>query len=269
MSRLQLLPPLSMVITGSDTWYAASAGTFSQFGRPEAPTTGYLYLRLVDRTDTKITGTEISLVSRSDGSTALTNSANTTYTSALGWKQLAASSTGVYDFAIKVPSASTVLTGELQAAYFAPGSTPIIERAPIRISASDTTIGTINTNVSTVSTNVSTALTRIGSPSVAGQSTDLATLLGYVFRMAGVTPTFTLDGAFTHTTTIIQCSTLANDANWYGANCRIIFNDTSGGPMSTCVRAITSYDTTNKRLTLTTALPVTPVNGDTFVIIPS
>lgn len=78
----------------------------------------------------------------------------------------------------------------------------------------------------------------------------------------------TLDGAFTHTTTVLQCSTLSGTTDYYGSGCRAVVLNANDGDKK-AVRAISSYDTANKRLTLSAALPWTPVNGDTFVIIPA
>lgn len=80
--------------------------------------------------------------------------------------------------------------------------------------------------------------------------------------------TGTLDGVFTHTTTVIECSTLDGTTDYYGSGCRVVIAN-SVDSYKKAVRTISSYSTANKRLTLSAALPWTPVNGDTFVIIPA
>ena len=80
--------------------------------------------------------------------------------------------------------------------------------------------------------------------------------------------TGTLDGVFTHTTTIIECSTLSGSVDYYGSGCRVVIAN-SADSYKKAVRTISSYDTANRRLTLGAALPWTPVNGDTFVVIPA
>lgn len=97
----------------------------------------------------------------------------------------------------------------------------------------------------------------------AGEALDVI----YYLHHAIIIETGTLDGVFTHTTTVVECSTLDGSVDYYGTGCRALFRSSADGRRT--VRSISSYDTANKRLTLGAALPWTPVNGDTFVVIPA
>lgn len=80
--------------------------------------------------------------------------------------------------------------------------------------------------------------------------------------------TGTLDGAFTHTTTVVQCSTLSGSVDYYGTGCRLVLANSSDSSRK-AVRTISSYSTANKRITVSAAFPWTPINGDTFAVIPA
>ena len=77
----------------------------------------------------------------------------------------------------------------------------------------------------------------------------------------------TLDGVFAHTTTIVESSCLTEAAFfWEGVGVVITDADT---PTVSQVRYVLSYDAVNARITLSGALGFTPVNGDTFYLIPA
>lgn len=90
----------------------------------------------------------------------------------------------------------------------------------------------------------------------------------WLSQQSAIIATGTLDGAFSHTDTVIECSTLSGTVDYYGSGCRVVIAN-SADSNKKAVRAIGSYSTANKRLTLSAALPWTPVNGDTFVVIPA
>lgn len=89
----------------------------------------------------------------------------------------------------------------------------------------------------------------------------------YYLHRATVIEAGTLDGVFTHTTTVVECSTLDGSVDYYGTGCRALFRSSADGRRA--VRNINGYDPATKHLTLGDALPWTPVNGDTFVVIPA
>lgn len=155
-------------------------------------------------------------------------------------------------------------------------ATRVVPNDALRVSAdltaTNTAIAAVSTKIGTpvtdVSTDIASIVTKIGTPADGSVSSDIANV-AYVTSILDRTiiATGTLDGAFSHTTTVIQCSTLSGTTDYYGSGCRVVLYDSTGGGKS--VRTISSYSTANKRLTLSVALPWTPVNGDTFVIIPA
>lgn len=142
----------------------------------------------------------------------------------------------------------------------------------------------IAADLTSTNTAIAAISTLLGTPASIDVSTDIASVKSFVssveFNSVAETAdalwllfgrtliaTGTLDGVFTHTTTVIQCSTLDGTTDYYGSGCRAVVTNSADNKKA--VRSISSYNPATKRLTLGAALPWTPVNGDTFVIIPA
>ncbi len=134
-----------------------------------------------------------------------------------------------------------------------------------RVAIDLTTVNTINTRIGTGTApgTVCQSLDQLTETQVPEVATYAASLVAGCIIATG-----TLDGAFTHTDTVVQCSTLSGSIDYYGTGCRLVLANSSDSNRK-AVRSISGYITANKRITVSAAFPWTPINGDTFAVIPA
>ena len=147
------------------------------------------------------------------------------------------------------------------------------------ITAVDTVVDAILVDTgTTLPTGISAMLDEIGTATNTGGTATVAAILGnpYGGTLAGMAESsmhtlsiegpLTLDGGFTHTTTIIQSSSAEGGGdNMYNGLYVIAKDQTAGSAWD--VRQITDFDDSDSRFTLDRPLSFTPVNDDSFIIL--
>ena len=231
-------------------------------GKPESADSLLIYARL-DLADGTTKGS--MLLTTAGG--AATVSAHADFPTGSGWKQYGDTDSavpGLVDFLIRVASSATAGAYTLSIGWHE-GAVIHKDKTSFVVAAD---AGAIATDVAAILVDTADMQPKLGTPAGASVSADIAAVLALVEFVTNTTTVddATLDGGFAHTTTVIQSSELEGTNDVYTGQ-RVILRQAGTGAGH--IRTILSYDAPNKRITVSVAFAVTPVNGDTIVVIPA